>query len=165
MRANLTSNLSIASTCDGIEEAKQRLNVASSNYLNAITTKTPSGGFYRKKIVSECRRGKCLIISLNRFDKRYLPNHPDADSAGYVKFPEVDKEQELKVVSKMAQKLKYFAHKKICQSKLLVHKKDHNVILIKYQDDPMIDNFVFRDDHLLSWTIRSPFGKNTITFN
>ncbi len=155
----------IGFSCDDIEEAKQKLNVASLNYLNSETTRTPAGSFYKKKIVRGCIKGKCSIISLNRYRSRYIPGHPDSDRNGKVKFPEIDKKQEQKTINKMVKKLAKYARNKICSSKLLVHRTRRDLILIKYASDPMSDKFEFRNNRVVSWTMSSPFGRNTIKFN
>ncbi|OGQ95175.1 MAG: flagellar basal body rod protein FlgC [Deltaproteobacteria bacterium RIFOXYD12_FULL_57_12] len=93
-----------------------RLNTISSNLANIETTRTPEGGPYRKKSVifrtvnqpafdqqlasslQEGARGVevARITTDNRPPKTiYDPSHPDADSAGYVAFPDINLLEEI----------------------------------------------------------------------
>ena len=152
-------------SCSDLDEVKLRLNVASQNYQNAITTRTPDGTPYRKKIVSSCKRGKCSIVSLNRFKKVHNPRHPDADTTGHVYFPEINKREELYIINKNVAKLRELAKLNTCQIKLFVHKKNRNVFMIQYPEDEMSDRFVVKNNSVESWTVKSPMGKDTIRFN
>ncbi len=150
--------------CHKIEEAKTKLNVATQNFLNAETTHSPSGGFYKKRIVSSCKDGKCSVIRLNRFKKRQLINHPDADKEGIVKFPDIDKKLERKQINKQVHILQRLARQKQCGAKLLVHKDYPSYFLINYGNDPFKDIFRVKDGWVLSWTTKGPVGVNTIVY-
>jgi len=102
----------------GMSAERARLNVISMNLANANTTRTASGGPYRRKTVifetTPLYRSfeEQLRDSLNNkevygvkvtgimpvkgpFKKVYDPSHPDADGQGYVYLPNVNLVQEM----------------------------------------------------------------------
>ena len=100
-------------SASGLTAERQRLDIAAENLANTNTTRTESGGTYRRKMVvvqeipQTAFRSRCNTI-LNRTaskggvqvteiveDQRdlnpvYNPDHPDADEDGYVMMPNVD---------------------------------------------------------------------------
>ena len=100
-------------SASGMTAERQRLDIAAENISNAETTRTASGGTYRRKMVvlqevpSTSFRSKFNSL-LNRTaskggvrvteiveDQRdlqpvYNPDHPDANEEGYVMMPNVD---------------------------------------------------------------------------
>ena len=151
-------------SCRGLDELKIKLSAHSSNLLNARNTKSTDGKFYKKRVVQGCKNGRCQIIKVNRFLKEYEPGHPDADQKGYVKYPDIDVEQEHKMLAKQVRKLRKLAKRKVCQTKLLISKKDKRKFRVKYTDDVISDTFKMSGNKVASWTVDSPFGKNTLTF-
>ncbi len=101
-------------SASGMTAQRQRLDIAAENISNMNTTRTASGGPYRRKMVvlqekpsasfrSELRsrlvreqsqRGGVKVTEIIE-DQRdlhpvYNPEHPDADENGYVMMPNVD---------------------------------------------------------------------------
>lgn len=100
----------------GMSAQRERINVVSSNIANAQTTHTEEGGPYKKKnvsfqeilfdqngakkeIVSEKERlspslrgvgVKEIIESKDAPMMKYEPEHPDANEAGYVAYPNIN---------------------------------------------------------------------------
>ena len=93
-----------------------RAEVVSANMVNAETTRTPQGGPYRRQLVvfraRPLARFPLLLASLRhapqegvRVDRivadatplpqRYEPGHPDADTSGYVTYPNVNPVMEM----------------------------------------------------------------------
>jgi flagellar basal-body rod protein FlgC len=93
-----------------------RAEVVSANMANAETTRTPQGGAYRRQLVvfraRPMPRFPMLLAALHagneegvRVDgvvpdssplpRRYEPGHPDADTAGYVTYPNVNPVMEM----------------------------------------------------------------------
>lgn len=93
-----------------------RAEVVSANMANAETTRTPQGGAYRRQLVvfraHPAPRFPQLLAALRRspqpgikverivadaspMPRRYEPGHPDADSAGYVTYPNVNPVMEM----------------------------------------------------------------------
>lgn len=100
-------------SASGLTAQRQRLDIASENIANSETTRTASGGTYRRKMVvlqevpSTSFRTKFNSL-LNRTSSKggvrvsqiiedqrdlqpvYNPDHPDANEEGYVMMPNVD---------------------------------------------------------------------------
>jgi flagellar basal-body rod protein FlgC len=94
----------------GLSAQRIRMNIISTNLANMSTTRTPTGGPYRRKLVvmeavpiedfesilrsqSESllrvRVGE-IVEDSTSFKQIYSPGHPHADKAGYVSMPNVD---------------------------------------------------------------------------
>lgn len=88
----------------GLRSQRTRMNVIANNVANALTTRTPQGGAFRRQLA--VFRGNQLRPAL-RADKFgvevsrikpdisplrpvYNPGHPDANAEGYVNYPNVD---------------------------------------------------------------------------
>lgn len=96
-----------------------RAEVVTTNMANAETTRTPDGGPYRRKLaVFESRsaspfqmiyaaasrsspedvggvRVSSIVEDSGPGDRRYEPGHPDADTEGYVEYPDINPVQEM----------------------------------------------------------------------
>ncbi len=93
-----------------------RAEVVSANMANAETTRTPQGGAYRRQLVvfrgRPMPRFPLLLARLQKspqegvevdrvvgdtspMPRRYEPGHPDADSSGYVTYPNVNPVMEM----------------------------------------------------------------------
>jgi flagellar basal-body rod protein FlgC len=102
----------------GLSAQRTRMKVISSNIANINTTRTPSGGPYRRRdvifgalpaeknfqeeLVSQTvdkgnRHVKVLgVVEDSRAPKlKYDPNHPDANEEGYVALPNIDIAEEM----------------------------------------------------------------------
>lgn len=102
----------------GLSAQRTRMKVIASNIANINTTRTPSGGPYRRRdvifgalpgdknfhdeLVSQTvdkgnRHVKVLgVIEDSRAPKlKYDPNHPDANEEGYVALPNIDIAEEM----------------------------------------------------------------------
>ncbi len=101
----------------GLKAQREYLNVVSMNMANSRTTRTAEGGPYRRKSVSmesspvlspfetamdqqlnQQLRGVTVrgIVSDTRpFKEVYEPNHPDANSKGIVKYPDINVVEEM----------------------------------------------------------------------
>jgi flagellar basal-body rod protein FlgC len=112
---SLFSALSVSAS--GMAAQRARAEVLVENLANAETTRTPEGGPYRRKdIVFTSDRTDSPFASIYRTslepaaqgvrvagvvvdssppDRRYLPGHPDADSAGYVSFPHINPAEDM----------------------------------------------------------------------
>ena len=100
-------------SASGLTAERQRLDIAAENLANTNTTRTESGGTYRRKMVvlqeipqtsfrsrfnsilnRTASKGGVQVTEIVE-DQRdlnpvYNPDHPDADEAGYVMMPNVD---------------------------------------------------------------------------
>jgi flagellar basal-body rod protein FlgC len=97
-------------SASGIYAQRVRMDVIANNVANADSTRTPSGGPYRRQTVTfravyEDAVGNRPIpagvkvdgIVEDATDYRmvYDPGHPDADASGYVKMPNVNVVEEM----------------------------------------------------------------------
>jgi len=113
---NLITALDVNAT--GLTAQRKRVEVASSNLANTQTTRTMEGGPYRRKDVVfqtttsfndslkesigaamdggvEGVEVSDVVEDSRPFDSRYEPGHPDADSQGYVNYPNVNAMEEM----------------------------------------------------------------------
>jgi len=93
-----------------------RAEVVSANMANAETTRTPEGGPYRRQLVvfrarplarfprllAAMHSGSSQGVQVDQvvadpapLPRRYEPGHPDADSSGYVSYPNVNPVMEM----------------------------------------------------------------------
>ncbi len=88
----------------GLRAQRVRMNVVANNIANALTTRTPEGGTFRRQLA--IFRGEQLRPSMQSgkwgvevkrvtsdpspFRTVYEPGHPDADVDGYVEYPNID---------------------------------------------------------------------------
>jgi flagellar basal-body rod protein FlgC len=92
-----------------------RAEVVSANMANAETTRTPQGGPYRRQLIvfrarplarfplllAGMRSGPQgvqvdgVVPDASPLPRRYEPGHPDADSSGYVTYPNVNPVMEM----------------------------------------------------------------------
>ena len=111
---NLFGMLEVSGSAMSAE--RWRAEVVAANMANAETTRTPQGGPYRRQLVvfraHPLPRFPLLLAGLHqrtpegvRIDRvladatplprRYEPGHPDADSSGYVTYPNVNPVMEM----------------------------------------------------------------------
>lgn len=96
----------------GLTAQRQRVEVSSTNLANSETTRTPEGGAFRRKDVVfqtvtfgqtfEAENGgsagvevAAIVDDQRPFDRRFMPEHPDADKDGYVDYPNVNSMEEM----------------------------------------------------------------------
>ncbi|MBZ4663098.1 MAG: flgC [Caloramator sp.] len=97
-------------SASGLAAERLRMDIISNNIANIETTRTENGGPYKRKIVTFKENLERQINNINGnssakyngvkvdkiiednspFKKVYNPNHPDADSNGYVLMPNVN---------------------------------------------------------------------------
>jgi flagellar basal-body rod protein FlgC len=97
-------------SASGIHAQRTRLDVIANNIANAETTRSVEGGPYRRQMVTfraaydEARRNFPVIAGVevgeiveDPTEPRmvYDPGHPDADSSGYVRLPNVNVVEEM----------------------------------------------------------------------
>ena len=110
---NLFGMLDLSGSALGAE--RQRAQVVASNMANAQTTHTPSGGPYRRQMVvfqERLPRFSLALAGLHRETSsavrvaavvpdqrppvmRFEPGNPDANTQGYVAYPEIDPIEEM----------------------------------------------------------------------
>ncbi len=110
---NLFQTLSISAS--GMSAQRLRAQLLAENIANAETTRTESGGPYRRKdavftsvpfgtafssVMREAMQPSAVTVSQvvedsREPERRYLPGHPDADADGYVAFPRLNPAEEM----------------------------------------------------------------------
>jgi len=111
---NLFGMLEVSGSAMAAE--RWRAEVVSANMANAETTRTPQGGAYRRQLVvfrgrpvphfplmlaglhsrqDEGVRVDRVVADASPLPRRYEPGHPDADSGGYVTYPNVNPVMEM----------------------------------------------------------------------
>lgn len=81
--------------CQDLNVLYQKIAVISSNIANIHTTRTPQGGFYKRKIAKNCKSGICEIVEEEASPiLKYEPKSPDARHDGYVAYPNIQLESE-----------------------------------------------------------------------
>jgi flagellar basal-body rod protein FlgC len=101
-------------SASGMQAERTRAETLVENMANAETTRTPQGGPYHRKDVvfsSELQESPFSAVFQNELatgvtvaditedtsapEMRYLPNHPDANSEGYVAFPKMNPAEDM----------------------------------------------------------------------
>jgi len=101
-------------SASGMQAERTRAETLVENMANAETTRTPQGGPYKRKDVvfsSDLQESPFSAVFQNELatgvavsdvtednsapEMRYLPNHPDANSEGYVAFPKMNPAEDM----------------------------------------------------------------------
>ena len=104
-------------SASGMSAQRKRAELLVENMANSETTRTPGGGPYRRKdaIFESDPQGSPFAAEFQRElgggpagvrvadivedtrepQKRYIPNHPDADESGYVAFPNINPAEDM----------------------------------------------------------------------
>jgi flagellar basal-body rod protein FlgC len=112
---NLFSVLSVSAS--GMQAQRARAELLAENLANAETTRTPDGGPYRRKdaifastsvsspfssAFDAALNPEVMGVEVSQVvsdtrepERRYLPDHPDADEQGYVAFPRVNPAEDM----------------------------------------------------------------------
>ena len=112
---SLFSSLSVSAS--GMSAQRERAEVLTENLSNSDTTRTPEGGPYRRRDVvfqpeqvsspfssvfqahfNDGPKGVSvsdIVVDNSDPERRYMPNHPDADKDGYVAFPKVNPAEDM----------------------------------------------------------------------
>jgi flagellar basal body rod protein FlgC len=157
----LSLNAYATSECQTINELQLKMDAHASNYLNAETTRTPEGGAYKyKKVVCS---GTCKVQEVKSFFHKYLPNHPDADTNGYVSFPQIDKEAEKGFISAYAKSLVMVS--KACPTAAKVLEIQNGpAALMTYKSGNIISDTInfMADGSVISWVRQTKNGESKI---
>ena len=104
-------------SASGMAAQRKRAELLVENMANAETTRTPDGGPYKRKdaifesepqvspFAAEFQRELGLgpvgvrvaeiVEDTREPERRYMPNHPDADDNGYVAFPNINPAEDM----------------------------------------------------------------------
>lgn len=155
-------------SCADVRRAAMRLSAHATNLANRNTTRTPTGGPYKRLEVSCAVAGGafCSVEQKSEIRVAYDPKHPDADGTGYVRFPVVNVGTEFAGVNSAATELKLLSSQNICGTASI---SQGNGVLIRYLPDfdVISDTIAFgADGKIVSWTRLNKDGKITnMAFN
>jgi flagellar basal-body rod protein FlgC len=106
---NLFSGMRASAT--GLSAERVRIDIIAKNLANAGTTRTPSGGPYRRQVVHfepllrRAQDGRLESIGVRAarvtddtstpMEQVFNPSHPDADAKGFVTMPNVNATREM----------------------------------------------------------------------
>lgn len=145
--------------CPDLSKFSMALSVHGSNWANARSTRTPDGGAYKTKSL-ECEHS-CKITEAPAFTLTFEPEHPDANTDGYVQYPDIDQEKERAAISTYAKAIHLLADK--CKEEVTsVGQADS--LLIKYKNEEFrSDIFNFdKSNKVVSWVREDKKGKTHI---
>jgi flagellar basal-body rod protein FlgC len=148
--------------CSDMRQTQLSLSIHAANLANAISTRTPEGGAYKRKEIRRTESGNLEIISIEDSKLVYEPSHPDANKDGYVAYPNIIRATELAGIGGAAQKLKLMARARVCNMSILDSRLSS---VIKYGADTEIDSDTFiwaREGKLHSWTRELKSGEEQI---
>lgn len=83
-----------ADPCELAKIKEQEINLIAENISNINTTNTETGGPYRRKVM-KCKGAECQVVAETKTVRKYMPDHIDADTEGYVQFPKIDANSEM----------------------------------------------------------------------
>lgn len=147
-------------SCSDLRRAVLRVSAHASNLANRNTTRTPSGGAFKRLDVSCAINGAfCNVEAHDDTKSVYQPGHPDADTSGYVKMPNINPGVEWGSLNSAAAELKLIALQSVCGAKAM---EQGNLLIIKYNSDFEVisDTIQFKSDGKVdSWTRMNREGK------
>lgn len=153
-----TLNSSFAG-CELLERYKLGLEAHSLNLANLETTRTLEGGAYKKKTV-KCDK-RCQVIEKSQFKLRYEPKHPDANSDGYVVYPDITAKEESVAIAAFAKSIHGLSQS--CEEEVETVYTG-NSLLIKYNASPIkLDILNFdNSDNITSWLREDASGRTKV---
>jgi flagellar basal body rod protein FlgC len=106
--------------CDMMTIARHKLELVESNIANVNTTRTPEGGPYRRKWLA-CKGTKCTVrVSKASPLLKYEPDHVDANADGYVPYPNLSLEEEMKNTLAFSRDFEFA--EKVCVNALMANR-------------------------------------------
>ena len=129
--------------CDDISKFKMALEIHASNWANKSTTRVSGGGPYKIKSLN-CL-DKCKVVEEDKFLSKYEPGHPDANSKGYVKYPQIDKERERAAITSYAKSIHLLSLK--CSS-VVTSINNSDSLLVNYHSTNVKQDVFIKDTSL-----------------
>ena len=158
---NISSLKSTDIKCKELKRSFLRVSVHGSNLRHFRVTQTPSGNPY-EFLSLRCHRGDCTISKEARFVDRYLPNHPQANNRGFVRYPDINPERERTALKAAITELSVLAQENACGSSL--HQTSDG-LFIKYGLSRKVESDIFNFDQnnqVTSWVRNFKNGKSIV---
>ena len=137
--------------CADIQKASSKLQVYALNIENKDTTRTPDGGAF-KRVDLVCHELFCESNAKADFKLVKMPEHPDANGAGFVQMPQIDLASQFASLSSAAAEVRLLGENKTCGASAL---GNATMAMIKYGSTSLVqqDTFTYATDgHLTAWT-------------
>lgn len=137
--------------CPDIQKAASKLQVYADNIANKDAVKTADGTPY-KRVDVVCHELFCETSAQADFKLIKMPEHPNANGAGYVQYPNIDLASQYASLTSAAAEVRLLGENKTCGATAL---GNNAMALIKYGTASTIqqDTFAYATDgHLTSWT-------------
>lgn len=146
--------------CADLRRAALKMAVHASNLANRNTSRMPEGGPYqRQNLVCRVGGAFCTVEKLSNHKMEMRPGHPDADSQGYVKLPDINPGSEFAGLNNAAVELRILASQGVCGAKSM---ELGTSIIVKYHADFEVvnDTMTFsQDGRLASWSRTTKDGQ------
>lgn len=147
--------------CADLRRTALRMSTHASNLMNRETTRTPSGGPYKRlEVVCRAAGGAfCNVESMDEARLELKPGHPDADAKGYVKMPAINLGAESAGLNTAASELKLLATRGTCGTKTI---QDGLMTVVRYDSgfDVMMDTMTFTaDGRIARWSRTTRDGR------
>ena len=155
-----SSSIFAMTNCENLSKVQSEIYASALNIANADITRTEEGGPFLKRKVGDCSAGKCEILKLSDetdFLFVYDPNHPDANEAGYIKKPLIEKKNEMANLHANVTYLRSIARKSRCGVKI---RKFGDSLLVQYPKLQSVKVDVINKDKSIVRTWKN--GKNEI---
>lgn len=151
--------------CFDLRKASQKLPVHTANIQNRETTRTAQGGPY-KRVDLICREMYCETAEREDFKLIADRSHPDANAAGYVRFPRIDVPSEFAALSAAASEVRLLAQAGACGATAIA---GQTMALVKYESGSSIQSDTFNftaDGRLTSWSrVQRDGTSQAVAFN
>lgn len=147
--------------CADMRRAAMQMSTHASNLANRSTTRTSSGGPY-KRLEVVCKSGAgafCNIEAVNESKNELIPGHPDADANGIVKMPAINAGSESAGLNTAAIELKLMASQGVCGAKSI---EQGQMMIVKYNSDfdVRMDTMTFSNDgRMARWSRTTRDGR------
>ena len=125
--------------CETVNILRFQLEIHAMNLTNYNTTRTPEGGPYKRKFLKDCVTSGCIVEEDAIKKIKYEPGHPDANSLGYVEYPNIDSKSELLDFEQIFKELAARANDQPCGMTLTQFKRTS---LILYSDAFIKSDFI-----------------------
>ncbi len=146
--------------CADLRRAALKMAVHASNLTNRNTSRTPEGGPYqRQDLVCKVSGAFCTVQKVTDHKLELRPGHPDADSQGYLKLPNINPGSEYAGLNSAAVELRILANRGVCGAKSMELGMS---VIVKYHAEFEVVNDTMsfsQDGRLTAWSRTTKDGQ------
>jgi len=121
-------------SCGWLNSWRTCLALINSNLYNVNTTRTPEGGPYIPAVIEKCSEEGAFTKQSRHIKYVYIPGHPDADSNGFVAFPDIDVAAERMTFSILAKGIIAMAQRGVCGAQAM---SQGRYVYVRYQNQDL----------------------------